>query len=707
MAWYQKTRRWCQTNLTEIDAQICDVSAWKRFWKEHHIDGVIVNAGGIVSYYPSEDPLQYRSPYLHQRDLLGEFVAAARECSLAVVARMDCNRADEKMYRAHADWFAVDAQGHPYQIDGRYIACVNGPYDQQFIPERLREIARIYAPDGFADNSWQGLPAQHICYCETCRAKFRKSTGEELPAHADWQDDLYRRWVQWSIECRMENWRLFNRVTQSFHPDCLWLGMVNADPVNAHCAMYDLHTLAQETPFLMVDHQNRDAVNGFEQNMYNGLLLHGLTSDSLEMAESMAHYSRGVYTFRRSAMPEHELRLWMLCGIAGGIRPWLHIVGAVQEDMRMLQMDREIMDWHWNNQDNLEGGQPIASIGLVWSQRNVIFYGQDQPDVRCGQPWRGFVHALVRARIPFLPLCAADIPRDTAHFHTLILPDLAVMTDDELSRLESFVQSGGHIVSTGATGMLNELGHLRTDHRMDRLLGIWRTKLPVESTRDGSWDTYGSHTYMRIEDKAHQVFASFEETAILPFGGWKQSIERQQDWMHTLATYIPAFPYYPPEFAYMRQPHTQTPLLLAGKNEYGGRILVLAADVDRRYGQAAIPDHGNLLASAVRWVHSAAPEYTVIGKGYIASVLYKRASGLLLHLINLSGANVWPGFAEETYPTEMLTIQISDQCGLTLSCAARSLVSQASFPLEKVEGGYRLYLSSLSDQECILFPFAD
>ena len=28
--WYETTHRWCQTNLTEIDAAGCDIDFWKR-----------------------------------------------------------------------------------------------------------------------------------------------------------------------------------------------------------------------------------------------------------------------------------------------------------------------------------------------------------------------------------------------------------------------------------------------------------------------------------------------------------------------------------------------------------------------------------------------------------------------------------------------------------------------------------------------------
>lgn len=700
MAWYKQTKRWCQTNLTEIDGQICDLDSWKDFWKENHIDGVVVNAGGIVSFYPSEDPLQYRSAYLGERDLFGEFVKEAREAGLAVIARMDCNRADEVMYQAHKEWFSVDAQGTPYCIDGRYIACVNGGYDKEYIPERLREIAKRYAPDGFADNSWQGLTTSQICYCPSCRKKFMADCGMELPAAVDWNDPIYRRWIQWSIDCRMENWRLFNAVTHEFGEDCLWLGMVNANPVDAHCAMYDLHELARTTPFLMVDHQSRDDLNGFEQNLCNGLLLHGICSQDALIAESMGHYTRGTYTFRRSAMPQKELELWMLSGIAGGISPWLHIVGAVQEDKRLLKMDREMMEWHKQYDRYFENRNPVANVGLVWSQQNVMFHGRDQAHVRCALPWRGFVRMLTRARIPYVPLCASDIPLTPSEIKLLILPDIAVMTEEQLDRLTAYVHAGGCVLTTGATGMLDELGNLRKDHRADEMFGIRREALCTEERYYGGWDQYPFHTYMRIEEPSHSVFAAFADTAILPFGGWRQPIEAAATGMKTLATHIPAFRYYPPEFAYMKETHTDMPLLLAGENQYGGRVIVLAADIDRRYGQAALPDHGDLLEGCVRWLLNDQLPIRIEGNGYLATALYEQQDKHILHIINLSGANASPGYAEQTYPIYGITIYLSAE-NMNVK-RVRSLVTGKELPFKRNNGEWIIELTKLDAQECIV-----
>ena len=68
--WYRRTYRWGQTNITEKDPVRYDIPWWREYWKRTEVQGVIINAGGIVAYYPSKFPLQHRAEFLGDRDLL-------------------------------------------------------------------------------------------------------------------------------------------------------------------------------------------------------------------------------------------------------------------------------------------------------------------------------------------------------------------------------------------------------------------------------------------------------------------------------------------------------------------------------------------------------------------------------------------------------------------------------------------------------------
>ena len=113
--WYRRTYRWGQTNLTEIDPSRYDSQWWREQWRRTRVQGVVVNAGGIEAYYPSKYRLHRRAEFLGERDLYGEINSLAREEGLAVLARMDSNRADCQFFKEHPEWFTNTA-GSPTRV---------------------------------------------------------------------------------------------------------------------------------------------------------------------------------------------------------------------------------------------------------------------------------------------------------------------------------------------------------------------------------------------------------------------------------------------------------------------------------------------------------------------------------------------------------------------------------------------------------------
>lgn len=148
--WYRRCVRWGQTNLVEIDPLRYDDAFWRRYWADTRIHGIIVNAGGIVTYYPSALPLRRRAFGIDQGiDLFGRISESARQSGLALVARMDSNRVHEEFADAHPDWLAVDelADGSAeLRRDGvRGVACRWSPPRRRRVPHVQRRHRRTVA----------------------------------------------------------------------------------------------------------------------------------------------------------------------------------------------------------------------------------------------------------------------------------------------------------------------------------------------------------------------------------------------------------------------------------------------------------------------------------------------------------------------------------------------------------------------------------
>ncbi len=693
--WFQRVRRWGQTNLTESDARDYDFDFWRNYWRETKIGGVIVNAGGIVAYYPSRFALHNRAQFLGERDLFGEITALAREENLAVLARMDSNRASQAFFETHPDWFCRDQSGAPIVAGGRYVSCVNGPYYREWIPQILAEIIERSAPDGFADNSWSGLGRGTICYCQNCR------DWAELPEKADWDDPIYRAWIEKNYARRLEIWDEFNTLTKRLGgAHCLWLGMVCADPLDNCGTFRSMREIAQRTPFLLLDAQWRTANGPFARNATAGKRWHELGGWDWPIAESMAQYQGNSPTFRRTAQNAPEARLWMQSGFAGNLRPWWHHVGAAQGDKRQFQTPPAVFSWHAQHEDLLKNREPIADVAVLWSQRNLDLHGREQARERVLAPNTGVCDALMRARIPFLPLHVEDLATQLARFRVLVLPEIGVLSAENCKTVRDWVEQGGGLVASGEVARREENGDWQGEFGLADVLGIAATAQNegILSGADVGWEAAQRHSYLQIKAPSHLVFDGLEDTDILPFGGVLTGAK--PNGAQVLATYLPPFPIYPPETAWFQSPPNSLPAVFA--HGFGaGRSIYFAADIDRSYARDALPDHAKLLANAVRFAAQSAMPLEVSGAGLLDCHLFRQENRLILHLVNEQ--NAAPSPLHELVAVGPLEIKVRRDILPEIELSqARFLVGETCHRIREDSDWWKFSVEKILDHEVVV-----
>jgi hypothetical protein len=708
--WYRRAYRWGQTNITEKDPVRYDIDWWRKFWKRTETQAVIINAGGIVAYYPSKFPLHYRAQFLNGRDLFGELTEAAHKDGLIVMARMDSNRTAEDFYKAHPDWFTRDRNGNPYRAADKYITCINSAYYDEYLPGVLREIIERSHPEGVTDNSWAGMGRENICYCANCERKFEAYAGTALPRAANWDDPAYRKWIMWNYQRRIEIWELNNRTTQAAGgEDCIWSGM-NSGLVTAQARSFrDLREISKRAHIMMLDHQRRDDNTGFQQNGDTGKRVHELMGWDKLAPESMAMYLSRPGYYRVASQTPAEARMWMIAGLAGGIQPWWHHVAAYHEDRRMYRTAEPVMKWAKANEAYLHSREPVASVGLAWSQRNTDFFGRDNAGEIVDAPYTGFMHALVRARIPYLPVHLDDVANAAGRFSLLILPNVGAMPESQCAAVRKFVEAGGSLVATGLTSLYDEWGDARPDYALGDLFRAHRIE---GAPRAGQRAGQAAHTYLRLSPELrarvdgpkagdeppatgvrHAVLKGFDETDILAFGGMLSPLRVDAGAVVPL-TFVPPFPTFPPETAWMREPKTDVPGLVLSERG-NARIAFMPADLDRRYEREHLPDHGDLLANIVRWAAGGSIPLSVEGPGFLDCHLYKQQSRLILHIVNLTSAGTWRAPLEELIPVGPLRISVRGAAGKK----ARLLVRGGSVP---VQASGLFELASVLDHEVVV-----
>lgn len=470
----------------------------------------------------------------------------------------------------------------------------------------------------------------------------------------------------------------------------------------------------------MLDSQARSDAGGFQQNSNTGKLIHGLLGWDKLIPESMAMYQAGRPTFRMAAKPVPEARMWMIEGIAGGIQPWWHFVGASHEDRRIYHTPGPVMQWYRDNEDYLINRRPVATVGVAWSQMNNDFYGRDEAGLMVELPWRGITEALIRARIPYIPVNADQIDREAAGLSLLILPDLGAMSNDQVESVRRFVKNGGALFATGESSLYDEWGEPRSDYALSDLLGthtVAQTRPAPEGTlRKTAANTY--HSYLRLSPelrkqvngpmngmepevtgKRNPVLKGFEETDILSFGGLLQPLKTDNR-AEVLLTFIPPFPIYPPETAWMREPRTNIPGLILNQTA-AGRVAFMPADIDRQYGRYNLPDHGDLLANIIRWAAKDNIPLVVEGAGLMDCNIYRKREMLILHLVNLTSAGTWRQPVDEYIKIGPVKVKARLPDGVKAN-SVRPLVSDQNIS-HSVENGWVIFtINSITDHEVVV-----
>jgi hypothetical protein len=408
--------------------------------------------------------------------------------------------------------------------------------------------------------------------------------------------------------------------------------------------------------------------------------------------------------------------------MAGTIQPWWHHIGAYHEDRRQYSTAAPLFQWHEKHHEFLFDRKPVAAVGVVWSQRSGDFFGRDNAHELCFLPHFGIVQALIRKRIPYMPVHVDDIAKYADDLDVLVLPNLGAMTDAQCAAVRDFTAKGKGVLATGDTSRCDEWGNVRQDFGLADLFGVHATgPCPTPSAKvDKDWGEFSNHTYLRIypelrarvdgprignepeiTKERHEVLKGFESTDLLPFGGRLTPVTLDEGVEGMLAQ-VPAFPIYPPETSWVREEaDASKPALALRTLSSGARVAYCAGSFDYCFGRDNLPDHGDLLANIIEWLAPHGFPVRVTGAGLLDCRLFHQPGRMVLHIVNLTNPGAWKTPVHELIPAGPFTVEVKlnkDVAGQRV----RFLVSGASSDVEAREGRVSVQVPSILDHEVLV-----
>jgi hypothetical protein len=460
--WFDKAMRWAQLAFVENDPGNYDPDFWLDYFRRIKADGVLLSAGGIVAFYPTEIPLHHRSKWMGNTDPLGYLVKECKKMNMSIILRTDPHATRQEMYDAHPDYIAVTADGNKrrhWANPELWVTCALGPYNFDFMNKVNQEIMQKYSPDAIFSNRWHG---HGVCYCEHCKKNFKAAASIDLPTSSDSLDPAYQKWLSWQTERLKELWFHWDTDIRKIKPTARFIP--NGFP--------DKLLTGKHSDFFFADQQARRGVIPPWSNAKGAKELRA----GLGMKPLVGIFSVGIeeeYRWKDSVQNDAEIRIWVAEGTASGMKPCFVKFGGVINDKRWMPAVEKLYQGYQKNEKYLRNTAPIARVGMVYSEQTDRKYG--------GKPWQeknrehslGMYHALVEDHMPFEMVNDKMLTAENLKpFKLLVLPNIAALSTEQCNQLKEFVNGGGSIVATFETSLYDEEGKARSNFGLSELFGV-------------------------------------------------------------------------------------------------------------------------------------------------------------------------------------------------------------------------------------------
>jgi hypothetical protein len=693
--WYDKPMRWAQIAFVEDDPGNYDPEFWLDYFNRLHVDAVTLSAGGAVAFYPTQIPMHYRSKWLGDRDTFGDLAKRCKALGMVVVARTDAHACHQDVYDAHPDWIMVNAKGenvrHASDKDF-WLTCALGPYNFEFMTAVHEEVMKRYVADGIFTNRWAG---SGMCYCEHCQENFRAFSGLDLPRTRDPQNPARRQYIVWHQQRLFELWRLWNSRIQGINPNASYIANAGGGALSD----LDMKTIGELAPTLFADRQGRSGLMPIWENGKNGKEYRATMGDKA----IAGIFSVGVeerYRWKDSVQSGDEIRLWVADGIAQGLRPWFTKFDCKVIDKRWMPVVEEIYKWHARHEEYLRNTRPLVRVGLVYSQQTASYYGGEEARAKVEEPSLGFYQAMIEARIPFEMVHDRLLDREhVGQFRTLILPNIAAISNAQCGQIQEFVEGGGSVVATYETSLCNEWGVRQKEFGLASLFGVsyagkdegpmLNSYLSVNKEPSGRFHPIlkDLEDSVRFINAVNQVSVTAKDAGPFP--------------LQVVPTYpdLPMEEVFPPKDALRGQPGVIARQI--GK----GRVVYFPGDIDRTFWETLNFDQGRLLRNAVVWATDEAAPVKIEGTGVIDVSVWEQKGSMTVHMVNLTNPMMMKGPVREIIPIGAQELTVKVPKGRSVR-RVRLLVAGTDVDYAKREGELSLKVPSIAVHEVVVIDFA-
>ncbi|MBE6596656.1 MAG: hypothetical protein E7641_03200 [Ruminococcaceae bacterium] len=564
--------------------------------------------------YPTKVGIPHKEA---KRDLFGNTVKECRKRGLKVVGYT--NTWATFVADAHPDWNVVYESGKTRRDTMRFgTPCVNNDAYVDYVCAHCRELVSTYKLDGF----WLdmvGISAP-VCHCPTCKEKYKKKTGRELPTTINKRSPEIYEYLDFKIDAVRSYLKRVYDTVKSVDPD-ITVAFQTASAAK-HPLSYGVSSCFELSDYLSGDfYTDRPGVNVTCRMLYNAtndlpfefmtsrcvsLERHTMNKDinELILQSYAAIMYKGSFMFIDAIDPDGEMNS--------------EFYDDISVVSRNLDKYRPYIDYE---------EKPLRDVAVYYNLLSGLPREDDTVSVE-----------LIKGHYPYLDLLKIDSilaskhidydlisPRESDKLKTykaVIIPSLSALSEKECDLIRDYVREGGNAYISGITSLFDDKGSDNENFMLSDLLGVdykgrFEIKPAYLSPTKEAPELFGKHTRKyphMLEENIVRVTPNSEgrvlATVTLPVGDVSDNI--------TFSSAISDPPIN----------YTEYPALF--EHRYGkGRVIYSAGTVEFD----KFPDSAQLLASIIG---DLVGEYTVTldAPTCVDYTAYASDSRISLNLLN-------------------------------------------------------------------------
>jgi hypothetical protein len=609
--WKANNLRLIQVNLPAYEAATLNPDSLVKDLLDHSANTLIINAGGIMAFYPSKLPFHYINPYM-QKNMLGDVVAKCHANGIQVIVRFDFSRAHESIFKQHPDWFYISSKGERIINTDMYVVSINAPYVQEKAFDIIEEVIDQYAIDGIflnmpgyqVRNAYEGK-YHGIDQNEYDKKAFYNYSSLNLPVEEKKDDTVFQRYAEFK-KLTIEAWsKRLHQLIKSKNKNI------------ALCTYLDKYVdiIRHESQTNSLPYWPYSASDNVG-NAGNSYPDHIISNSSIQQISFQSRYN---------AVEPEEVAIRLYENIANGSGLDISMMGDMRgyEDERNFAVIKKIYAFHKKYEPYFGRYTSPARIAVIapgtWPSGDAM------------QEYRGVLLMLKEAHLPFDIIEDAQIANRAEkikQYKLIILPDITYAGAEAINTLKEASRQGSSLIATNKTFFDNAAA----------LQELFGAKI-INS------DYEGSGNYLRIDNTSY--FKRLKQQKML---FWKFNLG-QYDLTAADSVALPILSKGRPGPPEIIGGHEPTGYYAMGIKNYGaGKNVILPENIGKLYYLHGYEQHKNILLDVIDHIFpqandllqtNAPARVETILQPYSRNISTNRnkktMDGLILHLVNLTG----------------------------------------------------------------------